>query len=52
MSDANHADERAMRIALDQAQNAWLVGEVPVGAVIMARERKTALALATSGAPA
>ena len=29
------ADEAAMRIALDQAQNAWLVGEVPVGAVIM-----------------
>jgi tRNA(adenine34) deaminase len=28
-------DERAMRLALDQAQNAWLVGEVPVGAVIM-----------------
>src|SRR5688572_3711975 len=28
------ADEYAMRIALDQAQNAWLVGEVPVGAVI------------------
>ena len=26
-----------MRIALDQAQNAWLVGEVPVGAVIMRR---------------
>ena len=24
-----------MRIALDQANNAWLVGEVPVGAVIM-----------------
>jgi tRNA(adenine34) deaminase len=24
-----------MRLALDQAQNAWLVGEVPVGAVIM-----------------
>ena len=24
-----------MRIALDQAQNAWLVGEVPVGAVIV-----------------
>ncbi|MDE2402726.1 MAG: tRNA adenosine(34) deaminase TadA [Burkholderiales bacterium] len=24
-----------MRIALDQAQNAWLAGEVPVGAVIM-----------------
>ncbi len=29
------ADEYAMRIALDQAHNAWLVGEVPVGAVIM-----------------
>ncbi|TMH11058.1 MAG: tRNA adenosine(34) deaminase TadA [Betaproteobacteria bacterium] len=29
------ADEFAMRIALDQAQNARLVGEVPVGAVIM-----------------
>jgi tRNA(adenine34) deaminase len=28
-------DERGMRLALDQAQNAWLVGEVPVGAVIM-----------------
>ena len=28
-------DEAAMRIALDQAQNARLVGEVPVGAVIM-----------------
>ena len=24
-----------MRVALDQAQNAWLVGEVPVGAVIL-----------------
>ncbi|HEX2541863.1 MAG TPA: tRNA adenosine(34) deaminase TadA [Caldimonas sp.] len=29
------ADEAAMRQALDQAQNAWLVGEVPVGAVIV-----------------
>lgn len=36
---ASAADEYAMRIALDQAQNAWLVGEVPVGAVIM-REGK------------
>jgi tRNA(adenine34) deaminase len=35
MSDVSPADEYAMRIALDQAQNAWLVGEVPVGAVIM-----------------
>jgi tRNA(adenine34) deaminase len=33
--ETNAADEHAMRIALDQAQNAWLVGEVPVGAVIM-----------------
>ena len=29
------SDEQAMRLALDQAHNAWLVGEVPVGAVIM-----------------
>jgi tRNA(adenine34) deaminase len=29
------ADEFAMRIALDQAHNAWLAGEVPVGAVVM-----------------
>ncbi len=29
------ADAQAMRIALDQARNAQLVGEVPVGAVIM-----------------
>jgi tRNA(adenine34) deaminase len=29
------ADENAMRIALDQALNAQLAGEVPVGAVIM-----------------
>ncbi len=28
-------DEHAMRIALDQAHNAWLAGEVPVGAVIV-----------------
>lgn len=36
---AAHDDQYAMRIALDQAHNAWLVGEVPVGAVIM-REGK------------
>ena len=29
------ADDAAMLIAIDQARNAWLVGEVPVGAVIM-----------------
>lgn len=34
-SPATAADEHAMRIALDQAHNAWLAGEVPVGAVIM-----------------
>ena len=28
-------DEQGMRLALDQAHNAWLVGEVPVGAVIV-----------------
>jgi len=33
MSDA--LDEHAMGLALDQARNAWLVGEVPVGAVIV-----------------
>ena len=33
MSDPR--DEAAMRLALDQAHNAWLVGEVPVGAVIL-----------------
>ena len=32
---ASAADEHAMRLALDQARNAGLVGEVPVGAVIM-----------------
>ncbi len=30
-------DEAAMRIAIDQARNAGLVGEVPVGAVVMRR---------------
>ncbi len=29
------ADDYGMRLALDQAHNAWLVGEVPVGAVIL-----------------
>jgi tRNA(adenine34) deaminase len=28
-------DEATMRQAIDQAQNAWLVGEVPVGALIV-----------------
>lgn len=35
MPPTTPADEHAMRLALDQAHNAWLVGEVPVGAVIL-----------------
>lgn len=35
MSASTPADEYAMRLALDQAHNALLVGEVPVGAVLM-----------------
>ena len=34
-SEIEMKDEAGMRLALDQAQNAWLVGEVPVGAVIV-----------------
>jgi len=38
MNDAiDPFDERAMRLALDQALNAELVGEVPVGAVVVRR---------------
>jgi tRNA(adenine34) deaminase len=33
--EAAARDRAAMHIALDQARNAWLVGEVPVGAVIV-----------------
>ena len=40
-------DEYAMRLALDQAQNAWLVGEVPVGAVIVRRTEAGVQVLAT-----
>jgi tRNA(adenine34) deaminase len=35
MSESAAADLQGMRLALDQAHNAWLVGEVPVGAVIL-----------------
>lgn len=41
------ADESAMRIALDQAHNAWLVGEVPVGAVIVRRSAEGVQVIAT-----
>lgn len=40
-------DERGMRLALDQAHNAWLVGEVPVGAVIARRGPEGLQVLAT-----
>ncbi len=33
------ADRAFMRLALDQAQNAWLLGEVPVGAVLVREGR-------------
>lgn len=40
-------DERGMRLALDQAHNALLVGEVPVGAVIVRRGPEGMQVLAT-----
>ena len=43
------ADETAMRIALDQARNAWLVGEVPVGAVIVRRSADGELQVIATG---
>jgi tRNA(adenine34) deaminase len=45
--DGTPQDEYAMRLALDQAQNAWLVGEVPVGAVIVRRSDAGLQVLAT-----
>ena len=44
---ANAADEGAMRLALDQARNAWLIGEVPVGAVIVRRSAEGIQVVAT-----
>jgi len=41
-------DEYGMRLALDQAHNAWLVGEVPVGAVI-ARPTASGLQVVATG---
>jgi tRNA(adenine34) deaminase len=41
-------DEYGMRLALDQAHNAWLVGEVPVGAVI-ARPTPSGLQVVATG---
>src|SRR5450432_3119472 len=45
---ASPLDETAMRQALDQAHNAWLVGEVPVGAVIV-RDGPTGRQLIATG---
>ncbi len=48
MSDgARGADEGVMRLALDQARNAWLIGEVPVGAVIVRRSAEGIQVVAT-----
>lgn len=46
--DAAALDEYGMRLALDQAHNAWLVGEVPVGAVI-ARPSASGLQVVATG---
>ena len=43
----SEADDYGMRLALDQAQNAWLVGEVPVGAVILRATPDGPLVVAT-----
>ena len=43
----SESDEFAMRLALDQAHNAWLVGEVPVGAVIVRRNGDAMQVVAT-----
>jgi len=48
-AEGSAADQHAMRIALDQAQNAWLVGEVPVGAVIMRRSADGGLQVIATG---
>jgi len=41
------SDAYGMRLALDQAHNAWLVGEVPVGAVILRRTADAVQVVAT-----
>ena len=41
-------DEAQMRLALDQAHNAWLVGEVPVGAVVV-RESEGVMQVVATG---
>ena len=46
---ADPGDEFAMRLALDQALNAQLVGEVPVGAVIVRRDSGGAIQVVATG---
>jgi tRNA(adenine34) deaminase len=49
VSEEQDAEQDAwgMRLALDQAHNAWLVGEVPVGAVIVRQRPEGPQVLAT-----
>jgi tRNA(adenine34) deaminase len=47
MTGTDPFDERAMRLALDQALNAELVGEVPVGAVVVRRTEEGMQVVAT-----
>ena len=47
-SEPDPQDAYGMRLALDQAHNAWLVGEVPVGAVIL-RARPEGLQVVATG---
>jgi tRNA(adenine34) deaminase len=46
---ASPGDEYAMRLALDQALNAQLAGEVPVGAVIVRRDEAGAVQVVATG---
>ncbi len=46
-AEADDADDRGMRLALDQALNAQLAGEVPVGAVIIQRVQGVPQVVAT-----
>ena len=47
IDEQQRKDEAGMRLALDQAHNAWLVGEVPVGAVILRHTDQGSQVIAT-----
>lgn len=49
MTDTGGRDEWGMRLALDQALNAQLAGEVPVGAVIVRRDATGAAQVVATG---